>query len=98
MTEELFRWDEAKNDKLILERGVSFDEIVSCMLGGLVIDITDHPDPARKGRQMIFVVERDEYAYLVPFEIRGGYFFLRTIIPSRKATKKYLGGLEREKI
>jgi uncharacterized DUF497 family protein len=95
---ELFRWDDAKNDKLILERGISFDEIVACILGGLVKDITDHPDPARKGRQMIFVVERDEYVYLVPFEVRGDHFFLRTVIPSRKATKKYLGGSENEKI
>lgn len=32
----------------------------------------------------------DNYVFLVPFVEDEGYFFLKTIIPSRKATRDYL--------
>ena len=40
----------------------------------------------------MLVVNVDGYAYLVPFveDVQG--VFLKTIIPSRKATKRYLNG------
>ncbi len=34
----------------------------------------------------------NDYVYLVPFVKDGDGVFLKTIIPSRKATKRYLGG------
>jgi hypothetical protein len=37
------------------------------------------------------VVRRDEFVYLVPFVEDNETVFLKTIMPSRKATKQYLG-------
>lgn len=42
------------------------------------------------GGQSIYIVEIDDYAYLVPFVVDGDVHFLKTIIPSRKATRRYL--------
>jgi len=52
----------------------------------------DHPNKDKYPNQKIIIVNVDGYAYLVPFVIDGNEYFLKTIIPSRKATKKYLGG------
>ena len=83
-------WDPAKNRRLIAERGVSFEEVATLIEAGALVDIFDHPDPKRR-HQRIAVIEMGRYAYLVPYvETVGGDFFLKTIIPSRKATKKYL--------
>jgi hypothetical protein len=58
---------------------------------GDVLDILEHPNRARYAGQRIFVVQRDDYVYLVPFVEDEKLIFLKTIIPSRKATKEYLG-------
>ena len=83
-------WDPAKNRRLIAERGVSFEEVATLIESGALVDVLDHPSPERS-HQRIAVIEMGEYAYLVPYvETEAGDFFLKTIIPSRKATKKYL--------
>lgn len=83
-------WDPAKNRRLITERGVSFEEAAALIEADAVVDVFDHPSPERS-HQRIAVIEMGEYAYLVPYvETEAGDFFLKTIIPSRKATKKYL--------
>jgi hypothetical protein len=58
---------------------------------GDLLDILEHPNPERDGGQRIFVVRREDYVYLVPFVEDEHSVFLKTIIPSRKATKEYLG-------
>jgi hypothetical protein len=58
---------------------------------GDVLDVLEHPNPERDAGQRIFVVRRDEYVYLVPFVEDDEAVFLKTIIPSRKATKQYPG-------
>jgi hypothetical protein len=58
--------------------------------GGL-LDILDHPNPDRCAGQHIFVVRREDYVYLVPFVEDEQMVLLKTIIPSRRATKQYLG-------
>jgi len=85
-----FGWDADKNEKLKTERGVSFEEIVFHIERGDILDILEHPNPERYAGQGIFVVQREDYAYLVPFVEEGDQVVLKTIIPSRKATKKYL--------
>ncbi len=85
-----FAWDEAKNERLKAERGVRFEDIVFHIERGDVLDILEHPDQKRYGGQRIFVVQRDDYVYLVPFVEDDRLVFLKTIIPSRKATKQYL--------
>ena len=90
-----YDWSTQKNQELIQGRGVSFEAVVSAMLsaierGGL-LDVLEHPNQARYPRQRIYVVEVNEYAHLVPFVTQpDGSLFLKTIIPSRKATRDYL--------
>jgi uncharacterized DUF497 family protein len=86
-----FDWDDAKNAKLSAERGIGFEDIVFHIEHGDVLDILQHPNPERYGGQRIFVVRRQDYVYLVPFVEDEQTVFLKTIIPSRKATKQYLG-------
>ncbi len=81
-------WDDAKNAKL---RAVGFEEIVFHIERGDLLDILEHPNPDRYAGQRIFVVRREKYVYLVPFVEDEHTVFLKTIIPSRKATKQYLG-------
>jgi len=85
-----FGWDADKNEKLKTERGVSFEEIVFHIERGDILDILEHLNPERYAGQRIFVVQREDYAYLVTFVEEGDQVVLKTIIPSRKATKKYL--------
>ncbi len=80
-----------KNAKLRADRGIGFEEIVFHIERGDLLDILVHPNPERYARQRIFVVRRDHYVYLVPFVEDEHTVFLKTIIPSRKATKQYLG-------
>lgn len=57
--------------------------------GGL-LDVVEHPNRRRYPEQRIYVVEIDRYVYLVPFVSEvDGTRFLKTIIPSRKATRDY---------
>jgi hypothetical protein len=87
-----FRWHDAKNERLKRQRGVSFEAVVLSIAGGGLLDILEHPNPAKYPDQKIFVVRIDEYAYLVPFVETADEVFLKTIIPSRKATRAYLPG------
>ena len=84
-----FDWDISKNEKLIKERNISFEEIVLFVEQGKIIDIVDNPSPRYQDQKM-FVLDLEGYIYLVPFiETEDGYF-LKTIFPSRKKTKEYL--------
>jgi len=61
---------------------------------GFLLDVLEHPNQEKYQGQKIFVVQIDEYAYLVPFVEDEREIFLKTIIPSGKATRKYLKGNE----
>ena len=87
---KLFEWDDEKNEKLKVDRDISFEEVVFHIAHGFVLDIVPHPNPYKYSNQRMFVVNIDDYAYLVPFTETDEVVYLRTIIPSRKATKKYL--------
>lgn len=84
-------WNPDKNRKLIEERGVSFEEIVFSLQSGCLLDDLAQPNGERYSHQRIFIVEIDEYAYLVPYVENNEEIFLKTVMPSRKATKQYLG-------
>ena len=86
-----FDWDDAKNAKLKADRGIGFEEVVFHVERGDLLETLEHPTPERYPGQRIFVVRRDAYVYLVPFVEDEHTVFLKTIIPSRKATKQYLG-------
>jgi uncharacterized DUF497 family protein len=87
---QCFDWNAEKNQQLKLARGITFDEIVLAIVNGHVQDVIEHPNQQQYPGQMIYVIEIDNYIYLVPFVQEGESFFLKTIIPSRKATKQYL--------
>ncbi len=84
-------WHAGKNALLKAERGVSFEDVVFHIMAGDVLDTVDHPNQARYPGQKIHVIAIEEYVYLVPFVESEEEVFLKTIIPSRKATKSYLG-------
>ncbi len=84
-------WNPTKNQKLIAERGVSFEDVVFCLQSGGLLDDVSHPNKVKYAHQRMFVVVIDEYAYLVPYVENDEEIFLKTIIPSRKATRQYLG-------
>lgn len=85
-----FNWNVEKNERLIGQRGISFEHIVSAIEQGGVVDVVEHPNQERYGGQRIYVVDVEEYLYLVPFVTGAdGTRFLKTIIPSRKATRYY---------
>ena len=85
-----FNWNSDKGEQLRQKRGISFEEILFHIECGDILDILEHPNPQRYAGQRILVVAVNEYAYLVPYVEDDNEVFLKTIIPSRKATKKYM--------
>jgi uncharacterized DUF497 family protein len=85
-----FRWSSEKNDELRTGRGLTFEAVVVAIESGGLLDILSHPNPKKYPRQRILVVELGRYVHLVPFVEEKEHFFLKTIIPSRKATRDYL--------
>ena len=87
-----FNWNNEKNEKLREERGVSFEEAVLAIEQGQLLDILEHPNKEKYNNQNIFVIKMYNYVWLIPFVENENEVFLKTIIPSRKATKQYLRG------
>ncbi len=85
-----FDWGADKNQQLIEGRDISFERVVSEIEQGQLLDVLGHPNQYRYPGQMIYVVDIDGYVYLIPFvKQEDGTRFLKTIIPSRKATRDY---------
>ena len=87
-----FRWNHEKNEQLKIDREISFEEIVLALECDGLLDILRHPNESKYPQQRILVVCFEGYVYLVPFVEETNCYFLKTIIPSRKATRNYLGG------
>ena len=83
-------WDPDKNIRLKRERNVSFEQVVFHLLEGDVWKVAAHPNQAKYPGQRIYFVSIDGYIYLVPHVLHKDHVFLKTIIPSRKATRLYL--------
>lgn len=84
-----FRWDPEKNERLKSAREISYEEIVLAIEEGGLNDILVHPNQKRYPGQVVLVVSYRGYIYLVPSVEEDEYYFLKTIIPSRKATRDY---------
>ena len=84
-----YDWSNDKNETLKRQRGVSFEDVIFHIERGDVLDIVDHPNYPN---QNIYIVRIEDYAYEVPFVQTGCEIFLKTIYPSRKATRDYLYG------
>jgi len=85
-------WNEEKNRELQTERGVCFEDVVVCLINKKVLDIIRHPNKEKYLNQRIFILIINDYIHMVPFIEDEKTIFLKTIIPSRKMTKKYLKG------
>jgi len=85
-----FRWSAEKNELLKQSRGVSFESVVVAIEADGLLDIVEHPNMTKYPNQRVLVVSFDGYVYLVPFVEEPDYFYLKTVIPSRKATRDYL--------
>jgi len=87
---KVFRWDNEKNELLKKDRGVCFEQVVILMEREEVLETVEHPNQKRYPGQKIATIVIDDYAYLVPYVQESDEIFLKTIIPSRKATNKYV--------
>ena len=83
-------WSPEKNEKLKTSRDVSFEDVIFYIEAGNLLDIVSHPNQATYPGQKMYVVDIEGYIYLVPFVESEQEVFLKTIVPSRKATKHYL--------
>jgi uncharacterized DUF497 family protein len=83
-------WNNDKNEKLKKERGISFEDVIYYIENEKLYAILKNKNQDKYPGQKIYVVEISNYVYLVPFVETEREIFLKTIIPSRKATKKYL--------
>lgn len=91
-TMKSINWNLDKNQQLADERGISFEDVVVYIQQEEMLDIVEHPNQEKYPNQRMFVLDIDDYVYLVPYVENRKEIFLKTIIPSRKATKMYLGG------
>ncbi len=87
-----YNWNSDKNRKLIEDRGISFENVIFHLQNNGVLDDIEHPNNKEYPNQRVFIVNIDDYAYLVPYVESENEVFLKTVIPSRKATRKYLKG------
>ena len=87
---DYFAWNQEKNDELIKERGISFERVIQHIEKEGFLDVIKHPNTSKYPNQRMYIIEIANYAYLVPFVENDNEIFLKTIIPSRKATRKYL--------
>jgi hypothetical protein len=84
-----YEWTPEKNELLKKNRKISFEKVTFHLSQGDVWKIADHPDQQKYPGQKIYFVIIGDYIYMVPHVIEKEYIFLKTIIPSRKATKAY---------
>ena len=85
-----FRWNPDKNEALKAGRGISFEVIALAIEADGLLDELRHTNPEKYPNQSVLVVAFDGYVYLVPYVEERDYYFLKTVIPSRKATRDYL--------
>jgi len=88
---KIYNWNSDKNQELIVGRGVSFEEAIFHIGHGGLLDDIAHPNASDYPNQRIFVICMKDYVYLVPYVENEDEVFLKTIIPSRKFNKLYLG-------
>lgn len=88
----LFDWNDEKNEQLERERGVRFEDVLYHLTHDGLLDVIEHSNQTRYPGQRVLIVDIEGYAHLVPFVEEDDVVFMKTIIPSRKLTRRYLGG------
>jgi uncharacterized DUF497 family protein len=84
-----YEWDPKKNEKLKRERNISFEQVIFHLSNGDLWKTSDHPNQEQYPGQKLYFINIEEYIYIVPHIVGNEYVFLKTIIPSRKATRDY---------
>ena len=87
---KIFDWDDDKNEWLKRERGISFEDVVFAIDEGKLLGILRHPNHKEYKGQRIYIVEIEDYAFVVPYVESDACIFLKTVFPSRKYTRMYL--------
>ena len=82
-------WNAEKNQQLMTERGISFEDVLFALQSGALLDDGPHPNREKYPNQRLLAVRSDDYAWLVPYIENDQEIFLQTIIPSRMATKRF---------
>lgn len=86
-----FDWNKEKNEQLKARHGICFDDMATLLRQtDNILNVVPHPNKKKYPNQKMFIVAINGYAYLVPYVEDDEKIFLKTIIPSRKATKKYI--------
>jgi uncharacterized DUF497 family protein len=88
----VINWNKEKNEQLVKNRGIGFKTAAQMIENGRVMSIIDNPNQIKYAGQRMYVLNINNYAWLVPFVENGNVIFLKTMIPSRAATKKFLRG------
>lgn len=89
---KLLDWNDQKNEWLKGERGITFEDVIFHLTHDGLLDTIEHPNQKQYPGQRLFIINVDGYAHIVPFVEDDDVIFLKTIVPSRKMTKLYLGG------
>ncbi len=84
-----YEWNPKKNEWLKQERNISFEQIIFHLSQGDIWRTADHPDQNNYPKQKLYFEIIEDYIYIVPYVVGTEHIFLKTIIPSRKATKMY---------
>ncbi len=85
-----YDWSESQNTLLKRIRKISFEDIVAAIKNDKLLNLVEHPNSKKYPNQKMFIVEIEDYVYIVPFVEDEEKYFLKTIYPSREATKIYL--------
>ena len=88
MVEWEYSFDSEKNAWLIRERGISFEQIIVLIEGSKLLRVLEHPNRSRYPGQVLYEVDVEGYVHVVPVIQAGNTLFLKTVYPSRKATKE----------
>ncbi len=89
MEKPIYDYNDAKNSKLLQERGIGFEDIITILDTKGYLAVIDHPNPTKYPNQQIYMIDVNNYVYLVPFEKHNNKCVLKTIYPSRKMTRLY---------
>lgn len=90
-------WSDAKNADLKQRYGFGFERVVVALAEDGLIDERAHPNTERYGHQRQLLVLIDDYVWIVPFVADDESVFLKTMFPSRKATRAHYGDNDRDR-
>lgn len=96
----MYRFDFSNEKDLILRetRGIGFREVIKAAQQGRILNDLEDANQEEYPDQRLLIVEINGYAYVAPyvFNAKQKVSFLKTVYPSRKATKRYLNKEDHE--